>query len=87
MGHESETSRVPQGDIIPELYGYPIDSENKVDSLESIFSFNPEEMFFLSSLAQGTKQLQKYSVSKGRQTECLYFRPHCDDEAALKAKI
>lgn len=44
-------------------------------------------MFFLSSLSQGTKQLQKYSVSKGKQTECLYFKSHRDDEAVLKAKI
>jgi hypothetical protein len=44
-------------------------------------------MFFLSSVAQGNKQLQKYSVSKGKQTEYLYFRPHHDDETAIKANI
>jgi hypothetical protein len=68
LSHQSETAKVPQSDIIPELYGFPIDSEGRVEQLEGIFTFNPEEMFFLSASAVGSHQLQKYSVSKGKQT-------------------
>jgi hypothetical protein len=58
-----------------------------VEYLENIFTFNPEEMFFLSASALGARPLQKYSVSKGKQTECFYFRPQREDETALKTKI
>jgi hypothetical protein len=68
VAHESEASKVPQSDIIPELYGFPADSEGRVDHLENVFTFNPEEMFFLSASALGARPLQKYSVSKGKQT-------------------
>ena len=44
-------------------------------------------MFFLSSCALAARPLQKYSVSKGKQTECFYFRPLREDEAALRTKI
>lgn len=36
-------------------------------------------MFFLSVGALGAHPLQKYSVSKGKQTEVLYFKPQRDD--------
>lgn len=87
VSHHSEAGKVPQSDIIPELYGFPSGCEGRVEHLEATFSFNPEEMFFLSASVVGAHPLQKYSVSKGKQTECLYFRPLREDEAALRAKI
>lgn len=44
-------------------------------------------MFFLSVSALGSHPLQKYSVSRGKQTECIYFKPQREDEAAIKARI
>lgn len=44
-------------------------------------------MFFLSVSALGAYPLQKYSVSKGKQTECLYYKPQREDDNAIKVKI
>ena len=44
-----------------------------------MFVFNPEEMFFLAASSVSTIPLLKYSVSKGKQTECLYYKVQEDD--------
>lgn len=52
-----------------------------------MFSFNPEEIFFLSVNSMGPRALQKFSASRGKQTEYLYFKPQNEDQAVFKAKI
>lgn len=58
-----------------------------MENVESLFSFNPEEMFFLSVNSMGLRPLQKFSASRGKQTEYLYFKQQNEDQTALKTKI
>jgi hypothetical protein len=44
-------------------------------------------MFFLSVSALGAHPLQKYSVSKGKQTECFYYKPQREDETTIRNRI
>lgn len=55
--------------------------------MESLFSFNPEEMFFLSVNSLGLRPLQKFSASRGKQTEYLYFKQQNEDQSVFKTKI
>lgn len=66
IGHESETSRIAQIDILPELYGYEVDTGSPLQSVEQMLGFNPEDMFFLSVSKLLKMPMKKFSISKGK---------------------
>jgi hypothetical protein len=59
---------MPQVDILPELYGFEVSKGVRLPSVDWIFEVNPEDMFFLSVSTLGKQPMQKYSVSKGKNT-------------------
>ena len=87
IGHESEQSRVVQTEVIQELYGYEVKKSVAFPEIDSLFSFNPEEMFFLSVSTLTKKPLKKYSVSKDKKLEFIYYSLHKEDLPALKLSL
>lgn len=50
-------------------------------------TFNPEEMFFLSISQLSSQSMKKYSISKGKSQEFIYYSPYKEDTAALKSAL
>jgi hypothetical protein len=55
--------------------------------VENYLNFNPEDMFFLSMTPLLKTPMKKYSISKGKNIEFIYFSPQKEDIGALKVLL
>ena len=72
---------------MPELYGYDLGKSSNVPAIDNIFTFNPEEMFFLSLSSLSSEPLRKYSITKGKNMEFIYYTPYNEDIPALRTSL
>ena len=84
---ETEASKVAQIDILPEFYGYNTGKSYALPQIDELFMFNPEEMFFLSVSTLSAEPLKKYSITKDKNIEFMYYTPHKEDLSALKVSL
>lgn len=87
ISHESESSKIAQTDIVPQIYGYQLGKEEKVAAVEELFNFKEEDMFFLSLFSLTGCPMKKYSVTKGKGLEFIYYTPRKEDLNALRALL
>jgi hypothetical protein len=53
----------------------------------SLFSFSPDDMFFLSLSSLTKEPLKKYSITKGKNLEFIYYTPYQEDTVAIKTVL